>query len=299
MRAALSSGEELEYIKEEPLRKGELPQQLVSMAGELCARAGIKPAELERACVASFGPMDLARGELMNPVHLFPTKRVPIVEPLQAELKVPVYLLNDCIAAAIGEHELGAAIGVSNFVFLNIGVGIGAGVYVDGRVVFGKDGNAHEVGHFTVDPKGECICTCGRKGHWEAYCSGPGMVQLAKLRGYPFTTPEAILEAAEKGDEKAVKLMEEVGRLNAIGLGNVVNAYDPEVVVLGGGVGLAGGELIIEPMRKHLPEYAVNAPPEFRVARLGDKAGLYGAIIALRQDYLRDLLFLRSIRKVR
>jgi len=263
-------------------------RQLVSLSQTLCKKEGIKPSELDSLCVASFGPMDYKKGELVNPVHL-PFKRVPVVPTLQKKLGTTVYLINDCVAAVLGEHEFGIGKGVDNFVFVNLGGGVGAGVYVDGRLLLGKDGNAHEVGHYTIDLKGELKCSCGRRGHWEAYCSGEGIKNFTALRGYPLT-PEELLEKARKGEKRALTLLEEIGRLNAIGFANVINSYDPEVIAVGGAIALAGKEQILGPVRKLVGEYAVNALPKIELSSLGEEAGLHGAVVAAGQSYFLEFM---------
>jgi glucokinase len=291
IRAALSDGKEiLSQLKEATEKKSAeaFIKQLISLAQTLCKKGGIKPSELDAITVASFGPMDYKAGELINPVHL-PFKKVPIIAPLQKKLGTNVYLINDCIAAALGEHEFGRGKGVDNFVFINLGAGIGAGIYVDGRLLFGKDGNAHEIGHYTIDLKGELKCSCGKRGHWEAYCSGPGIQNFTKLRGYPLT-PEELLEKAEKGEKRALELLEEIGRLNAIGFANVINSYDPEVIAVGGAIGLAGGNLLLPLIEKYVRDYAVNVLPRIELCKLGEEAGMYGAVVAAGQSYFLEFM---------
>lgn len=295
VRAAIFDGREPVCKVREPTELGSpegFVRQLARLSEFLCRKGGIKPKDLEGTCVASFGPLNYRTGELVNPVHL-PFKRLPLVKPLQRKLGCPVYLINDCIAAAIGEHEFGLGRGINDMVFVNLGAGIGAGVYVDGRVLFGKDGNAHEVGHYTIDLKGELKCRCGKRGHWEAYCSGHGIQNLARVRGHRETEPERILEEAKKGDRKALQLLDEVGRLNAIGFANVINSYDPELVLVGGALALAGGELILKPIRERVGEHAVNVLPQIELSRLGEEAGIYGAVAAAGQSYFLE--FVRSV----
>ncbi len=289
VRAGISDGKELLYTIKEPTKKGSMREfllQLVKISENLCKKAGIQPSELSIACVASFGPMDLSKGELVNPVHL-PFERVPLVQTLQKKLKTDVYLINDCVAAAIGEHEFGLGKGVDNMVYINLGAGIGAGIYVDGRVLWGKDGNAHEVGHYTVDPEGKLKCRCGRRGHWEAYCSGPGIEALARHMGMQKSC-EQILSLARQGDKRVQRLMEQVHKFNTIGFANVINSYDPELIVVGGAVALAAGQLILDPVRERVKEYAINAVPKIELTVLGEEVGMYGAVAAASQRFLLE-----------
>ncbi|MEM2282024.1 MAG: ROK family protein [Candidatus Hadarchaeales archaeon] len=298
IRGAIFDGKEMVCKAREPTETGSVEgftRQLVRISESLCKKAGVKPKELEGTCVASFGPLNYRMGELVNPVHLPFKQTIPIVKPLQKKLGSPVYLINDCVAAVMGEHEFGLGSGIDDLVFVNLGAGIGAGVYVDGRVLFGKDGNAHEIGHYTIDPEGKLRCGCGRRGHWEAYCSGPGIPNLAKLKGYPPLKSEELLDRAGKGDKKALQLLEEIGRLNAIGFANVINSYDPELVIVGGALALAGKELILRPIRERVADHAVNAVPPIELSRLGEEAGVYGAVVAATQSYFIE--FLSSLRR--
>lgn len=292
IRAAISDGKEILSRVKRDTNKESLAgfqKQLIEVVKELCNQSGIKVRDLQAICVASFGPLNQRTGELINPVHL-PFQRVPIVGPMQKKLGVPVYLVNDCRAAVVGEHEHGIGRGIDNLVFVNLGAGIGAGVYVDGKLILGKDGNAHEVGHYTIDMEERLTCFCGKKGHWEAYCSGRGIVNFAKMKGIGETTPEKIFEKARKGDEKIKKFLEEVGRLNAIGFANVINSYDPQMILVGGALALEGKELILDPIREKVGRYAVNAIPQIELSRLGEEAGIHGAVSLAGQGYYLEFL---------
>ncbi len=130
--------------------------------------------------VGSIGPLRISEGCIVGAPNL-PFKEVPIVKPLEGEFKVPVRLINDCSAAALGEHVYGAGRGINNLVYVTLSTGIGGGAIVDGHLLQGKDGNAHEVGHLTIDPYSELTCGCGCRGHWEAYCGGMNIPNYARL----------------------------------------------------------------------------------------------------------------------
>ena len=273
-----------------------IPNAILSLATSLAP-----PSELKRAAgigVGSIGPLDIKRGAIVNSPNI-PFKRVPLVDALSEALDVPVCLLNDCAAAAWGEKNYGAGKGVENLVYLTFSSGIGCGAVVDGRLLFGKDGNAHEVGHFVIDAEGKLECGCGRRGHWEAYCSGTGIPKLARLliseapqdllakselpalAASGRLDAESVLSAARRGDGLAVSIVSEIVRLNAIGLANVVNAYDPSLITVGGGVALNAFDLVIGPAAERLAEYAVNALPKVILTPLKEDAVLYGAAAAV------------------
>jgi glucokinase len=246
--------------------------------------------EIRGICVATPGPLDLKRGMIVHTANL-PYPEVPIVGALSDSFPTEVYLVNDANSASIGEWKLGAGRGRSNVFYLTMSTGIGGGAVVDGRLLLGKEGNAAEVGHTTIDSSGRLTCGCGRRGHWEAYCSGRGIPSLAALMaeelsssgrgpggaGLPQTAARVFDQAGE-GNPFAKDVVSEVGRLNAIGVANVIDAFDPEILTIGGGVALHNQDLILKPIRDQVGEYAINAPPEILITPLGDDAGLLGAL---------------------
>jgi glucokinase len=244
--------------------------------------------EIRGICVATPGPLDLKRGMIVHTANL-PYPEVPIVDALSDSFPTEVYLVNDANSASVGEWKWGAGRGRSNVFYLTMSTGIGGGAVVDGRLLLGKEGNAAEVGHTTIDSSGRLTCGCGRRGHWEAYCSGRGIPSLAALMagdlrssgpgeaGIPQTAAGVFAQAA-KGGPFAKDVVREVGRLNAIGVANVIDAFDPELLTIGGGVALHNQDLILKPIREQVAKYAINTPPEILITPLGDDAGLLGAL---------------------
>jgi len=299
VRAALGDdrGNVLARVEEKTeRRKGPegIVKQLVRMVLTVTSELGLE--RIEGVGVASAGTLDPER-KIIKVFANLPFNEIPIVDPLERELKVPVKLLNDCSTAVVGEKTFGAGRDFENLVYITISTGIGGGVYVDGHLLFGKDGNAHEVGHMTIDMEGRLLCGCGKRGHWEAYCSGENIPNYARLllhgREKEFKesmlskivggdirnlTAKSIYDAAKLGDPLSLRIVEHVGRANAIGFSNVVNLYDPELITVGGTVALKNPRLVIEPIRKHLPEYALNRVPEIMITPLGGDAVLYGAL---------------------
>ncbi|MEM3404236.1 MAG: ROK family protein [Nitrososphaeria archaeon] len=244
--------------------------------------------------IGTTGPLNLKLG-FISPVNL-PFKRCYLVEPISKELGLPVRMFNDCVVAVIGEKFFGQGRKVDNLVYVTFGSGIGGGVFVDGRLILGKDGNAHEVGHFTVDFEGRLVCGCGKRGHWEAYCSGNNIPKYARYlssevdreivrssvlhdRLETLTTKE-VFDAAKKGDNFALTVIEKMGEINSIGISNIINAYDPELIILGGSVAFNNSELILRPIVEGIKEHTVNRIPDIKLTALGDDVGLYGAIAA-------------------
>ena len=272
-------------------------RNIIRMGRGLLKENGVSERELKGIGVGSIGPLDMRRGILIRPANL-PVENIEIVAPLTEEFGVPTYLVNDCVAAVIGERHFGAGKGVDNLVYITISTGIGGGIYVNGHLLLGKDGNAHEIGHMVIDSEGKLTCGCGKRGHWEAYSSGRGVPQLARLiisskgeeafRGSALyrksdgdlgsLDAKMVYDAAKEGDALALEIVNEAGRYNAMGVANVINVYDPSLITMGGSVTLNNVELVLEPIKRMVGDYLINRPAEITVTPLGEDVGLYGSI---------------------
>ena len=264
-----------------------VPRQIARMIRSL----GVEPAAIG---VGSIGPLDTKRGAI-GATPNFAFKHIPIVAPLEAEFNVPVQIMNDCNAAVIGEHFYGAGKGLDNIFYVTLSTGLGGGAIVDGNPLNGKDGNAPEIGHLTLDPDSELVCGCGCRGHWEAYCSGANIPNFARilLRNRDMEgdlllkmvggdlgklTSEMIFDAARRRDGDAVFIVDEVGKANAVGFANIVNAFDPELITIGGSVALNNPELIVEPIKRRIDKHLINRKPEIRLTPLGADVVLFGGL---------------------
>jgi len=269
-----------------------ISHQIVALITVLLERV---PGPIEGIGIGSLGPLDVRRGIILEAANFPGFQNVPLVEPVETRFGVPVRLVNDCSAAVVGERYYGEGRGVANVVYVTISSGIGVGVIVDDHLLFGKDGNASELGHQTIDASASRRCACGRWGHWEAYCSGrdiphyvrellshdprAGESLLMKLAGAPETlTAKLVYEAAKQQDAVAVEIVDQLGKLNAIGFANIINAYDPALITVGGSVALNNPELIIDPIHKYVGDYAINRIPEIKITSLGGDIVLYGAM---------------------
>ena len=270
--------------------------QIETIGKKLCRRTGCGIEDLSGIGIASAGPMNRKKGKLVSPSNI-PLDEVPLADPLEKSFNTGVELINDGVSAVLAESKYGAGEGHDNLVYITISTGIGGGVIVDGNLLIGKNGNAAEVGHFTIDEAEKLKCGCGRRGHWEAFCSGsniPGFVEM-KLREIDLSDinsplkadkkndfrdfhPRDLFEYARAGDDLALELVEEIGRLNAIGFATVTEAYDPELITVGGGVALNNPELILEPMKEKIANHTQNEVPEIIITPLEEENVLYGAI---------------------
>ncbi len=309
IRVALGDAEGRLYVKfrEKTVRSGgrlSIAEQILEIIGK-----SVSPRMLENVNaigIGSIGPLDLKRGRIVGTPNL-PFDVVELVEPLKNRLRKPVYLVNDCVAGVMGEWVYGAGRGYRNVVYITISTGIGGGAIVDGHLLLGKDGNAHEVGHMVVDLEGIMECGCGCRGHWEAYCSGSKIPAYAEhlLSTMPVEevrasslyhhyvkgelTAEIIYRAAAEGDRIAMEIVEAIGKINAIGVANVVNVYDPELVTIGGAVALRNSSLVLQPIIKYVKKYVVNRLPKIMLTPLGEDIVLYGAL-AIAANPPRELL---------
>jgi len=257
----------------------------------------VKTGKITGIGIGSAGPLDLKRGGLMRPTNI-PYDFVPLVEPLEDMFHLPTYLLNDCSAAVMGERFFGAGKKHENLAYITLSTGIGGGIYVDGHLLIGKDGNATEIGHFTIDFEGRLTCGCGRKGHWEAYCSGNGIPNYVRLllsqrrreeikdslllrtvKGDPnLLTAKILYDCAKAGDPLSLELAEKIGILNSIGFACVVDAYDPSLITVGGSIALKNESLVIDPIRRNIKKHARNRVAEIMITPLRDDVVLYGAL---------------------
>ena len=271
--------------------------QIVRLTRFLCTKHGLNVKSVEGMGIVSAGPMIQEEGELFKPPNL-PFERIPVTKPITEQLGIPARLINDCAGAVLGENMFGAAKGLDNCVYVTISTGLGCGAIVNGTLLSGKDGNAHEVGHFVIDYQGRLTCGCGRRGHWEAYCSGRNIpnyvrMRLKEMRGKVvrenllFRRLEGDLSrlvaadlfaCAKKGDSLSLKLVNEIGVLNAMGFANVTNAYDPSLITVGGAVTLRNKKMILSPIKKYVKDYAINRIPRIMATPLGEDVGLYGAV---------------------
>jgi len=216
---------------------------------------------------------------------------IPLKSLLEEELEIPVTVDNDANVAAFGERVAGAARGFDDFLLVTLGTGIGGAIMIDGSVYRGES-FAGEWGHIRHDPTG-LLCDCGKRGCWETVASGPALVRLARevmslnpegslarRFGSRPIMGEDVTAAADSGDEVARGLVAEVGSELGRGLANLIAIFDPELVIVGGGLGSVG-ESLLGPARRIAAEALHGGNhrllPPILVAGAGPRAGAIGA----------------------
>jgi glucokinase len=241
------------------------------------------------------GPLDPFEGVVLEAPNLPGWKDVPLQAKLQSHFDCPVRLGNDANVAALGEWRHGAGERTDPMLYVNIGTGIGGGVIVGGEILLGIHGLAAEVGHVTVDPDGP-VCGCGQRGHLEAIAAGPAIARranerlddgaessLASIResGREVTGVD-VGRAANEADPLALEIIQSAGETIGLALASLLHTFNPQRVVLGGGVSLIGAPLL-DPLDASLREHVMHPGylQDFSLvqAALGDDAGLVGAMV--------------------
>jgi len=232
-------------------------------------------------------------GILYTSPHLPRWKDVPIRDIIEKELGKKTYLINDATAAAIGELHYGAGKGMRQLIYITVSTGIGGGIIINGKVYTGSGGMAGEPGHMVIDDKGP-QCTCGNKGCWETLASGSALAREARYRinegaatsileyadgDTDKVNAEAIHEAAKTGDKLANELITQTAYYLGVGLANLINIFNPEIIVLGGGLTNIG-DTLLEPAYDEARRRAFKQTYQavrFARAELGYYPGVLGA----------------------
>ena len=235
------------------------------------------------------GTVNVEEGAVVTAPNLPCLDGFRLAEALTEQLDLPAILENDANAAAVGEMWQGAAIGCNTIICVTLGTGVGGGIILNGQLWRGVDGAAAEIGHMCVDPFGGVACTCGSRGCLEVFASATAIVRMTReasprypdsvLHGQEDRTAETIFEAGQQGDDLALEIFRRMGVYLGIGLANLINILNPEMIVIGGGV-VNGWDLFEKHMHQQVEERAfplLAARVKIVRAKCGDDAGLLGA----------------------
>ena len=250
-------------------------ERLLELGRRAVAESGVAWDAIDAVGIGCGGPLDSANGVLIAPLHLHGWRDVHVTELATAAYGRPAVLDNDAVAACAGEHRYGAGRGARNMVYLTISTGVGGGVVIGGALHRGRSGNGGELGHVTVDWRGRRCRGCGRRGCLEAYCSGTSIAERAQEAGMHGATAADVAQAARAGNTVAARLWDETCEALACGITSIVNLFEPEIVVLGGGVTRTDEQLA--PVRERVSEQVIGDPVQVVEAELGDAVGVVGA----------------------
>ncbi|KKL82224.1 hypothetical protein LCGC14_1986900 [marine sediment metagenome] len=246
------------------------------------------------------GLIDHQRGVCLYCPNIEGWENVPVKKLIEEEFAVDTCVEDSSRAMALAEHWSGVARGIDNFIFVNVGVGIGCAIFIHGKLYRGTGGIAGEFGHITIDEAGP-RCNCGNYGCLETLASGPaisrrarqaikeGVVSLieklaeGKLENI---TPEIVVEATKRGDKLAFNIMEKTGEYLGIGIADMINIFNPELIVIGAGVSQAG-DILLEPLKRTVKARALqlsSSMTNIKVSQLGNNGGALGAAIMVLKD---------------
>lgn len=267
--------------------------RLIDAATQLLTAENLHRGQVAAIGVAAPGPIDARSGVVTAPPNLPGWIDVPLGQLIQNELGAPTFLENDGNAAALAEHRFGAGRGADHMIYVTASTGIGGGLILDGSLYSGATGAAAEVGHMTILPQGP-LCGCGNRGCLEALASGTAIAREARervARGAPTVITELaegnldrisaklVAQAANQGDAEAEAILSEAMNYLGLGMANLVNLFNPQLIVIGGGL-TKMGERLFGPVRRIIDRRAFPtsaAAVEISRAQLGDDVGLLGA----------------------
>jgi glucokinase len=271
-------------------------QSIAEGIEKMLAENGLKASQICAVSVAAAGAIDSEKGLVTDSPNLPGWHNVPLRQILAERFGVPAFVVNDASAAALAEHRLGAGRSLKNLIYLTVSTGIGGGIVADGRLYLGSDGSAAELGHMTIEESAGRD-NCGNYGCLEMLASGSAIAAEAKKRlkegrasslaAMDLDDIDAadVAQAAAGGDELSQQVIARAAHYLGLGLVNIVNIFNPDVIVIGGGVSRIG-EPLLEPARRLVAERAFKLPAgRVRIleAELGDDAGVLGAALYARE----------------
>jgi len=267
----------------------EIVGAIVNVVREYRKASGAASDGLKAVSLVVPGTVKAEEGTVVKAPNLPCLDGFPLAAALTNELGLPAILENDANAAAVGELWQGAARGCRTIICVTLGTGVGGGIILDGELWRGVDGAAAEIGHMCVDPFGGVACTCGSRGCLEVFASATAIVRMTReasprhpdsiLHASGELTAQTIFEAGLKGDELALEIFRRMGVYLGIGLANLINILNPEMIVIAGGV-VNGWDLFEKDMLQQVEERAfplLAARVKIERAKCGDDAGLLGA----------------------
>lgn len=277
----------------EPLRT---PKQIISdmlfRADKLLEESGLSLGDISAIGIGVPGLADNNTGNVIFCPNIF-WRDVPLRAYIKAQFDVPVFIANDATLAAIAEHSYGACKGAKNSVTLTIGTGLGSGIVIDDKIYEGRFGGGGEIGHMVIEQGGK-LCNCGNQGCFEVYASVPALLQAAqaaaekhpdsmlkaRIASSPLTGKD-VIDCAKAGDPAAVSVFDAYTDYLNLGITNIINIFDPDMIAIGGGLTKAGDFLLhrIENTANRKREYSMLPPVKIVLAAFSNDAGMIGAAL--------------------
>ena len=284
-------------------------KRMIEIIYEVIEASGVEKERIEGIGIGISGVIDHQKGVCLFCPNIKGWENVPVKRLVEEEFGIKVSVDDSSRMMALAEHWCGLAQKVENFIFINVGVGVGSGIFTNGQIYRGSRGTAGELGHTTIDENGP-RCKCGNRGCLETLVSGPAIVRrakealeegvislLGKMSGGDFSklSPEMVAEAARKGDKLAFNIMEKTGEYLGIGIANAVNLFNPELVIIGAGISRAG-DLFLETVKRTVKARALHTAStsvDIKISELGDTAAAQGAAILILKDIFSSYVSLR------
>jgi len=233
--------------------------------------------KIEGIGVGSPGPIDLEEGIIKEMPNFPEIQNWNLKKDLKNEFKIPIEIEKDTSTSLIGEIWKGEAKNKKNAVLLTLGTGVGGAALVGRKILRGSSGEAAEFGHITIDPKGK-KCGCGKNGCLETFCGGRGIIKLAREKGMEAQNAKTVFDYARKGDGRALEVLDKFKLALKIGMGDLINIFNPELVIIGGKIALSS-DLFLDELKKELNKYCFRSftdDLEIKKSDLIDEAGLLG-----------------------
>jgi len=289
--------------------KDRVLKRITEIIYQVIDASGVEKEKIKGIGIGISGIIDHQKGICLFCPNIKGWENVPVKRLLEEEFGMEVSIDDSSRMAALAEHWCGLARKVENFIFIKVGVGVGSGVFTNGQLYRGSRGTAGELGHTTIDENGP-RCQCGNRGCLEILVSGPAIVRRAKERleegvvsliermsagDLAKVTPEIVAQAARKGDKLAFNIMEKTGQYLGIAIANVVNLFNPELVVIGGGVSRAG-DLFLDTVKRTVKARALHTAStsvDIKLSELGDTTAAQGTAILVLKDVFKSYVGLR------
>ena len=268
---------------------------------QVCQQATIPSMDSLRGIgIAIAGLVDTPHGMLITSPHLPGWRNVPLKEQIETASGAQTFVINDAKAAALGEQKYGAGKGIKNQIYMTVSTGIGGGIIINGSLYTGKSGMAGEIGHMVIDTNGP-RCDCGNNGCLESLASGTAVARemsnrlangessivrdmvSGRLREI---TAEIVSKAAEQGDILAQEIIHQAGVYLGVGFANLVNIFNPELMIIGGGLAKIGNRLLDPAMSEMKRRAFAHPASQVHVVppKLGDNSGAMGAVAYVLQQ---------------